>query len=177
MRPTAFLTLCIGAAALAVAAPSTAQPPTPSRDGPNSIKVFSCRFLAAGEAQIVLERSTQGAWTAALVEQNPASRRVLTELRAHYVGFAHGGSAVIEGHTGGSVIRLFVAQGGVEDSFGALSETTHAGGVTRFCRPETIETPSIVQGGPHELPLSLYSLVARHIAAEWRRSPEWPEQP
>jgi hypothetical protein len=177
MRPTTFLTLCIGAAAIAAAAPSTAGAPGSPPGGSNPIKVFSCRFLSSGAAQMVLERSASGGWNLVLIEQKPAMRRVLTEPRAHYSGFAHGGSAIIESRADGALIRLFVAEGGVEESFGALSETTHAGGTTRFCRPETIETRSTVEGGPHELPLSLYGLGERHIAGDLRRAPEWPEQP
>jgi len=177
MRLIALLTLCIATDAVAMTASATAMALSSPHGRSESTKVFSCRFLSSGDAEMVLESLAQGGWDLVLVEQKPARRRVLTDLRAHYAGFAHGGSAIIEGRADGALIRLFVQQGGVEESFGALSETTHAHGTTRFCRPETIEMPSTVEGGPDELPLSLYALRARHIAGDLRRPPEWPQQP
>ena len=112
-----------------------------------------------------------------LVQQRPDRQRVLKGLEASYGGFAHGGDAIIQAHTEDSTIDLFVQEGGVEPSFGALVEASAKGRTNQVCEPETISTPSSVVGDPnaHEAPLSLFSLGLRHMAGTLTDPPDWPE--
>ena len=84
---------------------------------------------------------------------------------------------MLEAHSGGSTLRLFEAQGGVEESFGAQSETNRSGTKTRFCVPASVNTPTWVDHStPRSQLVSLVDLQMLGVAADLPKEPDFPQE-
>ena len=178
MRRMMLLLAAGGLATTGLANEVLASPNNPPDGRGADFELFSCRLKSGASLQLRALQDAQGNMRVVLIQQRPARQRVLKGVEASYHGFAHGGDAIVQAHTENSTIDLFVQQGGVEPSFGALLEASAKGSTKQVCEPETINTPSSVVGDPnaHEAPLSLFSLGLRHIAGTLADPPDWPEE-
>jgi hypothetical protein len=174
MRASVRHTL-IAVIALAAVGPGPGRATT-AAPGQRNFEVFSCRFKGGGGAKLVLTRSSLRVWRTNLVQTEPNQTRTLLSIRVYYGAMAHGGWSVVEAHSGGSTLHLFEQQGGVEESFGALTESSGEGTATRFCIPDSVETETWLDRTLPSQLVSLTDLQRLGVAVDLPHPPDFPQE-